>query len=371
MRNYKTMDGNTAAAHVAYAFSEVAAIYPITPSSPMAESMDEWASQDRVNIFDEKVKIVEMQSEGGAAGAVHGSIATGSLTSTFTASQGLLLMIPNIYKIAAEQSPAVFHVAARTVATHALSIFGDHSDVMAARQTGSIMLASNSVQQVMDLSAVAHLSAIGAKLPVISFFDGFRTSHEQQKIEIWDYQELKDMMDFDALREYKERALNPINPSLIGSAEQPETFFQHREACNPVYNDATEVVVKYMDKVNEKIGSNYKPFTYYGAEDATEILVAMGSVCDAAEELVDLLNKEGKKVGIVEVHLYRPFSPKYLLNAIPSTVEKIAVLDRTKEPGAHGEPLYLDVISSLRGSAFEKALITRGRYGLGDRKSVV
>ena len=361
------MDGNTAAAHVAYAFSEVAAIYPITPSSPMAESMDEWVSEDRKNIFGEKVKIVEMQSEGGAAGAVHGSVAAGAYTSTFTASQGLLLMIPNMYKLAGEQTPTVFHVAARTLATHALSIFGDHSDVMSCRQTGFAMLASNSVQQVMDLAAVAHLATIAGKLPMLHFFDGFRTSHENQKIEIWDYDELKDMVDWDAVRTFRARALNPNHPHSIGSAEQPETFFQHREACNPAYLVTADIVAEYMDKVNAKIGTDYKPFNYYGDPEATEIIVAMGSVCEAAEELVDYLRGKGKKVGIVEVHLYRPFSTKYLLNVMPKTVKKIAVLDRTKEPGGVGEPLFLDVVSALRGTEFENCLIVGGRYGLSSK----
>ena len=367
MRKLKTMDGNTAAAHVAYAFSEVAAIYPITPSSPMAESMDEWVSEDRKNIFGEKVKIVEMQSEGGAAGAVHGSVAAGAYTSTFTASQGLLLMIPNMYKLAGEQTPTVFHVAARTLATHALSIFGDHSDVMSCRQTGFAMLASNSVQQVMDLAAVAHLATIAGKLPMLHFFDGFRTSHENQKIEIWDYDELKDMVDWDAVRTFRARALNPNHPHSIGSAEQPETFFQHREACNPAYLVTADIVAEYMDKVNAKIGTDYKPFNYYGDPEATEIIVAMGSVCEAAEELVDYLRGKGKKVGIVEVHLYRPFSTKYLLNVMPKTVKKIAVLDRTKEPGGVGEPLFLDVVSALRGTEFENCLIVGGRYGLSSK----
>ena len=367
MRKLKTMDGNTAAAHVAYAFSEVAAIYPITPSSPMAESMDEWVSEDRKNIFGEKVKIVEMQSEGGAAGAVHGSVAAGAYTSTFTASQGLLLMIPNMYKLAGEQTPTVFHVAARTLATHALSIFGDHSDVMSCRQTGFAMLASNSVQQVMDLAAVAHLATIAGKLPMLHFFDGFRTSHENQKIEIWDYDELKDMVDWDAVRTFRARALNPNHPHSIGSAEQPETFFQHREACNPAYLVTADIVAEYMDKVNAKIGTDYKPFNYYGDPEATEIIVAMGSVCEAAEELIDYLRGKGKKVGIVEVHLYRPFSTKYLLNVMPKTVKKIAVLDRTKEPGGVGEPLFLDVVSALRGTEFENCLIVGGRYGLSSK----
>jgi len=367
MRKLKTMDGNTAAAHVAYAFSEVAAIYPITPSSPMAESMDEWASLERYNIFGEKVKIVEMQSEGGAAGAVHGSVAAGAYTSTFTASQGLLLMIPNMYKLAGEQTPTVFHVAARALATHALSIFGDHSDVMGVRQTGFAMLCSNSVQQVMDLSAVAHLSAIAGKVPMLHFFDGFRTSHEYQKIEVWDYATLAEMVDWDAVKAFKANALNPNHPHLMGSSEQPETFFQHREACNGAYAATADIVNEYMEKVNERIGTNYKPFNYYGAPDATEVMVAMGSVCEAAEELVDFLNANGRKVGIVSVHLYRPFSRKYLLKVLPETVERIAVLDRYKEPGGMGEPLYLDIVAALRGTQFDRCLICGGRYGLGSK----
>ena len=367
MRKLKTMDGNTAAAHVAYAFSEVAAIYPITPSSPMAENMDEWVSQDRTNIFGEKVNIVEMQSEAGAAGAVHGSITAGSYTSTFTASQGLLLMIPNMYKLAGEQTPTVFHVAARALASHALSIFGDHSDVMACRQTGFAMLASNSVQQAMDLAAVAHLSTIAGHLPMMHFFDGFRTSHEYQKIEVWDYDDLKEMVDWDAVKAFKARSLNPNHPHLMGSAEQPETFFQHREASNPAYLETPDLVSKYMDKVNAKIGTDYKPFNYYGAEDATEIIVAMGSVCDAAEELIDYLTAQGRKVGMIEVHLYRPFSQKYLLNVMPKTVKKIAVLDRTKEPGSIGEPLYLDIVAALHGTEFENCTIVGGRYGIGSK----
>ncbi len=367
MRKLKTMDGNTAAAHVAYAFSEVAAIYPITPSSPMAESMDEWVSQDRKNIFGEKVKIVEMESEGGAAGAVHGAITAGAYTSTFTASQGLLLMIPNMYKLAGEQTPTVFHVAARAISTHALSIFGDQSDVMGCRQTGFAMLASNSVQQSMDLAAVAHLATIAGKLPMLHFFDGFRTSHENQKIEIWDYDDLKEMVDWDAVKAFKARSIHPMHPHSMGSAEQPETFFQHREACNPAYLETADIVNAYMEKVNAKIGTDYKPFNYYGAPDATEIIVAMGSVCDAAEEVIDYLLAKGKKVGIIEVHLYRPFSTKYLFNVLPKTVQKIAVLDRTKEPGGVGEPLYLDMISALRGTPFEEALIVGGRYGLGSK----
>lgn len=367
MRKLKTMDGNTAAAHVAYAFTEVAAIYPITPSSPMAESMDEWVSDDRKNIFDENVKIVEMQSEGGASGAVHGSVAAGSYTSTFTASQGLLLMIPNMYKLAGEHTPAVFHVSARALATHALSIFGDQADVMAVRQTGFALLCSNSVQQVMDLAAVAHLAAIGGKLPVLHFFDGFRTSHENQKIEMWDYDELKSMVDWDAVKAFKKSVLDPTDPHAMGPAEQPETYFQHREASNLDYDATPDIFKKYMDMVNAKIGTDYKPFNYYGSPDATEVLVAMGSVCDAAEELIDHMVAAGRKVGIIEVHLYRPFSTKYLLEVMPKTVQKIAVLDRTKEPGAIGEPLYLDMVAALRGTEFEKCEITHGRYGLGSK----
>ena len=367
MRKLKTMDGNAAAAHVAYAFSEVAAIYPITPSSPMAENMDEWVSQDRTNIFGEKVKIVEMQSEAGAAGAVHGAIAAGALTSTFTASQGLLLMIPNMYKLAGEQTPTVFHVAARCVATHSLNIFGDHSDVMGCRQTGFAMLCSNSVQQSMDLAAVAHLSAIGGRLPMLHFFDGFRTSHEQQKIETWDYEDLKEMVDWDAIKAFKANALHPNHPHTMGSAEQPETFFQHREACNTAYAETPDLVNAYMEKVNAKIGTDYKPFNYYGAPDATEVIVAMGSVCECAEEVIDYLNAKGHKVGIIEVHLYRPWSNKYLFNVLPKTVKKIAVLDRTKEPGGLGEPLFLDMVAAVRGTEFEDCLICGGRYGLGSK----
>lgn len=367
MRKLKTMDGNTAAAHVAYAFSEVSAIYPITPSSPMAENMDEWGASDRRNIFGEQVKIIEMESEGGAAGAVHGSIAAGAYTTTFTASQGLLLMIPNMYKLAGEQTPTVFHVAARALATHALSIFGDHSDVMSCRQTGFVMLCSNNVQQVMDLAAVAHLSTIAGKLPMMHFFDGFRTSHEYQKIGVWDYEELKEMVDWNAVKAFRARALNPNHPHLAGSAEQPETFFQHREACNVAYLETTDIIVRYMDMVNERIGTSYKPFNYYGAPDATEILIAMGSVCDAAEEVVDYLNARGKKTGIVEVHLYRPFSAKHLTAVLPESIEKIAVLDRTKEPGGVGEPLFLDVCSALRGTKWEHCFIAGGRYGLGSK----
>jgi len=370
MRIRKTMDGNTAAAHVAYAYSEVAAIYPITPSSVMAENVDDWASENRKNIFDEEVKVVEMESEGGAAGAVHGSVSAGALTTTFTASQGLLLMIPNMYKIAAEGTPTVLHVSARTISTHALNIFGDHSDVMACRQTGFAMLCSRSPQEVMDLAAVAHLSAIEGKVPMLHFFDGFRTSHEQQKIYTWDYEDLAEMVDWDAIARFKANALNPNHPHATGSAEQPETFFQHREACNRNYEEQIDVIIRCMDKVNERVERKtpYKPYEYYGAPDAKEIIIAMGSVCDCAEEVVDYLNNEkGKKVGLLSVRLYRPFSAKHFVEEIPSTVKKIAVLDRTKEPGSLGEPLYLDVIAALKGTDFENAFVCGGRYGLGSK----
>ena len=367
-RELLSMDGNTAAAHVAYAFSEVSAIYPITPSSPMAEYIDAWAAQGRKNIFGETVNVIEMESEAGAAGAVHGSVTAGSYTTTYTASQGLLLMIPNMYKLAGEQTPTVFHVAARAVASHALSIFGDHSDVMACRQTGFAMLCSNSVQQVMDLAAVAHLATIAGHLPMVHFFDGFRTSHEIQKIGIWDYEDLKKLVDWKAVKAFRERSLNPNHPHAMGSAEQPETFFQHREASNPAYDATADIVAEYMDKVNKLLGTDYKPFTYYGAPDATEVIVAMGSVCDAIEEVVDYLNtKKKKKVGVVEVHLYRPFSVKYLTAVLPETVKKIAVLDRTKEPGSIGEPLFLDICTALRGTKWEKCFMCGGRYGLGSK----
>ena len=366
-RKLKTMDGNTAAAHVAYAFSEVAAIYPITPSSVMAENIDAWANDERKNLFGQEVKVLEMQSEGGAAGAVHGSLVTGSLTSTYTASQGLLLMIPNMYKIAGERLPGVFHVAARALTTQSLSIFGDHSDVMATRQTGFAMMASNSPQEVMDLAAVAHLSAIKASVPVLHFFDGFRTSHEQQKIEVWDYDTLDQMLDKEALARFKKRAQNPNHPHLVGSAEQPETFFQHSESRNKAYNDAVEIIKSVMDQVNDEIGTNYQPFNYYGASDAEEVLMAMGSVCETAEEVVDYLNAQGRKVGLVKVRLYRPFSSKYLSAAVPSTVKRIAVLDRTKEPGSQGEPLYLDVVSALKEEGRGDIEIAHGRYGLGSK----
>jgi pyruvate-ferredoxin/flavodoxin oxidoreductase len=366
-RKMKTMDGNTAAAHASYAFTEVAAIYPITPSSPMAEHTDEWATQGRKNLFGQEVQITEMQSEAGAAGAVHGSIAAGALTTTYTASQGLLLMIPNIYKIAGEQLPAVFDVSARCVATHALNIFGDHSDVYACRQTGAAMLCESSVQEVMDLTPVAHASALTGSLPIINFFDGFRTSHELQKIEVWDYEDLKDMVDVDALKKFKKNALNPENPKEMGSAQNPDIFFQTREACNTKYDEFPAIVQKYMDMVNAKIGTDYKLFNYYGAPDAEHIIIAMGSVNDTIEETIDYLMAQGRKVGLVKVRLYRPFCAKALIDAIPDSVKQISVLDRTKEPGSLGEPLYLDVVAALRDSKFKDVKVFGGRYGLGSK----
>ena len=366
-RKMKTMDGNHAAAHASYAFSDVAAIYPITPSSVMAEATDEWATQGRKNIFGQEVQVTEMQSEAGAAGAVHGSLAAGALTTTYTASQGLLLMIPNLYKIAGEQLPGVINVSARALASHALCIFGDHSDVMACRQTGCAMLCESSVQEVMDLTPVAHLAAIKGKVPFINFFDGFRTSHEIQKIETWDYEDLKDMADMDAIAEFRNRALNPNHPCQRGSAQNPDFFFQAREACNPYYDALPAVVQEYMDKVNEKIGTDYKLFNYYGAADAEHIIVAMGSVNDTIEETIDYLMAAGKKVGVVKVRLYRPFCAQALIDAIPDTVKQISVLDRTKEPGALGEPLYLDVVAALRDSKFSDVKIFTGRYGLGSK----
>ena len=363
----KTMDGNHAAAHASYAFSDVAAIYPITPSSVMAEATDEWATQGRKNIFGQEVQVTEMQSEAGAAGAVHGSLAAGALTTTYTASQGLLLMIPNLYKIAGEQLPGVINVSARALASHALCIFGDHSDVMACRQTGCAMLCESSVQEVMDLTPVAHLAAIKGKVPFINFFDGVRTSHEIQKIETWDYEDLKDMADMDAIAEFRNRALNPNHPCQRGSAQNPDIFFQAREACNPYYDALPAVVQEYMDKVNEKIGTDYKLFNYYGAADAEHIIVAMGSVNDTIEETIDYLMAAGKKVGVVKVRLYRPFCAQALIDAIPDTVKQIPVLDRTKEPGALGEPLYLDVVAALRDSKFSDVKIFTGRYGLGSK----
>ena len=366
-RKMKTMDGNHAAAHASYAFSDVAAIYPITPSSVMAEATDEWATQGRKNIFGQEVQVTEMQSEAGAAGAVHGSLAAGALTTTYTASQGLLLMIPNLYKIAGEQLPGVINVSARALASHALCIFGDHSDVMACRQTGCAMLCESSVQEVMDLTPVAHLAAIKGKVPFINFFDGFRTSHEIQKIETWDYEDLKDMADMDAIAEFRNRALNPNHPCQRGSAQNPDIFFQAREACNPYYDALPAVVQEYMDKVNEKIGTDYKLFNYYGAEDAEHVIIAMGSVNDTIEETIDYLMAAGKKVGVVKVRLYRPFCAQALIDALPDTVKQISVLDRTKEPGALGEPLYLDVVAALRDSKFSDVKIFTGRYGLGSK----
>ena len=366
-RKMKTMDGNHAAAHASYAFSDVAAIYPITPSSVMAEATDEWATQGRKNIFGREVQVTEMQSEAGAAGAVHGSLAAGALTTTYTASQGLLLMIPNLYKIAGEQLPGVFNVSARAVASHALSIFGDHSDVMACRQTGCAMLCESSVQEVMDLTPVAHLAAIKGKVPFINFFDGFRTSHELQKIETWDYEDLKDMADMDAIQAFRDHALNPNHPCQRGSAQNPDIFFQAREACNPYYEALPAIVQEYMDKVNEKIGTDYKLFNYYGAADADHVIIAMGSVNDTIEETIDYLTAAGKKVGVVKVRLYRPFVADALVAAIPETAKQITVLDRTKEPGALGEPLYLDVVAALKGTKFDAVPIYSGRYGLGSK----
>ena len=366
-RPFKSMDANMAAGHVAYAFTEVAAIYPITPSSPMAEDVDEWANQDRRNIFGNRVNIVEMESEGGAAGAVHGSLSTGALTTTFTASQGLLLMIPNLYKIAGEGLPGVFHVAARTLTTHALSIFGDHQDVMACRGTGMAMLVSNTPQEVMDLAPVAHLSAIQASMGIIHFFDGFRTSHEIQKVRTWSYADFKDMLDWEALERFRAHANLPAHPYHRGSNEPPETFFQHREASNTMYNDLVGVVVENMNKVNEKLGTHYKPFNYYGAPDATDVIIAMGSVCGTLEEVVDVMTAQGKKVGVLEVHLFRPFSAKHFLEELPESVQRIAVLDRTKEPGAFGEPLYLDVAAVLSDAGRKDIRVIGGRYGLSSK----
>ena len=366
-RAKQTMDGNTAAAHVAYAYTDVAAIYPITPSSPMADSVDQWYAAGQKNIFGNQVKVVEMESEAGAAGAVHGSLGAGAVTTTFTASQGLLLMIPNMYKIAAEQLPAVFHVSARTVSTQALNIFGDHSDVMACRQTGFAMLCEGNVQEVMDLSPVAHLAALEGKVPFINFFDGFRTSHEIQKIAVWDYEDLKDMCDMDAVKEFRQHALNPEHPHMRGSHENGDIFFQHREACNKYYAALPAVVEKYMDKINAKLGTNYGLFNYYGAEDADRVIVAMGSICDVAEEVIDYLNAHGEKVGLVKVRLFRPFAPEKLIQAIPASVKKIAVLDRTKEPGALGEPLYQDVVTSLANAGRSDIQVIGGRYGLGSK----
>jgi len=366
-RKMKSMDGNNAAAHVSYAFSEVAAIYPITPSSPMADLVDQWSANGLKNIFGTEVKVVEMQSEAGAAGAVHGSLGAGALTTTYTASQGLLLMIPNMYKIAAEQLPSVFHVSARTVSTQALNIFGDHSDVMACRQTGFAMLCEGNVQEVMDLAPVAHLAALTGKVPFLNFFDGFRTSHEIQKIAVWDYDDLKEMCDMDAVKAFRDHALNPQHPHMRGSHENGDIFFQHREACNQYYDALPAVVEKYMDKINAKIGTDYKLFNYYGAPDADRVIVAMGSICDVADEVIDYLNAHGEKVGIVKVRLYRPFAADRFVKAIPATAKKVAVLDRTKEPGALGEPLFLDVVTALAEEGRTDLFVSGGRYGLGSK----
>ena len=366
-RAKQSMDGNTAAAHVAYAYTEVAGIYPITPSSPMADSVDQWSAAGQKNIFGSTVKVVEMESEAGAAGTVHGSLAAGALTTTFTASQGLLLMIPNMYKIAGENLPCVFDVSARTVSSHALNIFGDHSDVYACRQTGFAMLCETNPQEVMDLSPVAHLAALEGKVPFINFFDGFRTSHEIQKIEKWDYEDLKEMCPMDAVEEFRAHALNPEHPAARGSHENGDIFFQHREACNSFYNNLPAIVEKYMDKVNAKLGTDYKLFNYYGAPDAERVIIAMGSINDVAEEVIDYLTAKGEKVGLVKVRLYRPWSSEALLNAIPKTAKKIAVLDRTKEPGSLGEPLYLDVATTLREAGMNDVVLVGGRYGLGSK----
>ena len=366
-RKLKTMDGNTAAAHVSYAFTEVAGIYPITPSSPMADNVDQWAAQGRKNIFGTTVNVIEMQSEAGAAGTVHGSLAAGALTTTYTASQGLLLMIPNMYKLAGELMPTVFHVSARTVATHALNIFGDHSDVMACRQTGFAMLCESNPQEVMDLGAVAHLAAIKGRVPFINFFDGFRTSHEIQKIAIWDNEDLADMVDMDAVEAFRKRALNPERPVMRGSHENGDIFFQHREAANKYYDALPEIVEEYMGKVNAKLGTNYQLFNYYGAPDADRVIIAMGSICDVAEEVIDYLNANGEKVGLIKVRLYRPWRADKLLAAIPATCKKIAVLDRTKEPGSQGEPLYMDVVTALANAGRTDIQVIGGRYGLGSK----
>jgi len=366
-RQFKSMDGNTAAAHVSYAFTEVAAIYPITPSSPMADMVDQWSAAGRENIFGSKVKVQEMQAESGAAGAVHGSLNAGALTTTYTASQGLLLMIPNMYKIAGELLPAVFHVSARALASHTLSIFGDQSDVMACRQTGFAMLCESSVQEIMDLSPVAHLAAIKGRVPFINFFDGFRTSHEIQKVAVWDYKDLADMVDMDAVKAFRERALNPNHPTMRGSHENGDIFFQNREASNKYYDAVPAIVEDYMNQINAKLGTDYKLFNYYGAEDADRVIIAMGSICDVAEEVIDYLTAQGEKVGLIKVRLFRPFAAEKLLEAIPATAKKIAVLDRTKEPGAQGDPLYLDVVTALANAGKNDITVIGGRYGLGSK----
>ena len=365
-KQFMTMDGNEAAAYASYAFSEVAGIYPITPSSPMADYVDKWAQAGKKNIFGQTVNVIEMQSEAGAAGVVHGSLGTGALTTTYTASQGLLLMIPNMYKIAGELLPAVFHVSARALASHALSIFGDHSDVYACRQTGFALLASSSVQEAQDLGAVAHLAAIKSRVPFLHFFDGFRTSHEIQKIDMLDYDDLAGLVDMEAVEAFRARALSPNKPTLRGTAQNPDIFFQAREACNPYYDAVPDIVEYYMDEISKLTGRVYKPFVYHGAEDAENIIICMGSVVETVRETVDYLNSKGEKLGVLEVHLYRPFSPERMLAAIPASVRKIAVLDRTKEPGAHGEPLYLDVCAAYNDVA-NAPLIVGGRYGLGSK----
>ncbi|MCD7776834.1 MAG: pyruvate:ferredoxin (flavodoxin) oxidoreductase, partial [Firmicutes bacterium] len=366
-RTRQSMDGNQAAAHVSYAFTEVAGIYPITPSSPMADYVDQWSAAGRKNIFGNTVKVAEMESEGGASGTVHGSLAAGALTTTYTASQGLLLMIPNMYKIAGELLPGVFHVSARTLAAHALNIFGDHGDVYACRQTGFAMLASSNPQEIMDLGAVAHLSAIKGRVPFLHFFDGFRTSHEIQKIECWENDQLSDLVDYDAIKAFHERALNPEHPVLRGSAENGDIFFQHKEAVNKYYDALPELVEDYMNKINERIGTDYKLFNYYGAPDADRVIICMGSFCDVTEEVIDYMMAHGEKVGLVKVRLYRPFRADKLVEAIPATVKKIAVLDRTKEPGALGEPLYLDVVTALAEMGRGDIKVVGGRYGLGSK----
>ncbi len=366
-RKFKSMDGNNAAAYVSYAFTEVAGIYPITPSSPMADLVDQWSAAGQKNIFGTTVKVCEMQSEAGASGTVHGSLAAGAMTTTYTASQGLLLMIPNMYKIAGELLPCVFHVSARTVSSHALNIFGDHSDVMACRQTGFAMLAEGNVQEVMDLAPVAHLAAIEGRVPFLNFFDGFRTSHEIQKVAVWDYEDLKEMCDMDAVDAFRKHALNPERPNMRGSHENGDIFFQHREACNPYYDALPDVVEKYMGKINEKLGTDYQLFNYYGAADADRVIIAMGSICDVAEEVIDYMNAHGEKVGLIKVRLYRPWRADKLLAAIPATAKKIAVLDRTKEPGSQGEPLYMDVVTALANAGKNDIAVIGGRYGLGSK----
>ena len=366
-RKFKSMDGNNAAAYVSYAFTEVAGIYPITPSSPMADLVDQWSAAGQKNIFGTTVKVCEMQSEAGASGTVHGSLAAGAMTTTYTASQGLLLMIPNMYKIAGELLPCVFHVSARTVSTHALNIFGDHSDVMACRQTGFAMLCENDPQEIMDLAPVAHLAAIEGRVPFINFFDGFRTSHEIQKVAVWDYEDLKEMCDMDAVEAFRKHALNPERPNMRGSHENGDIFFQHREACNPYYEALPAVVEKYMDKINAKLGTDYKLFNYYGAPDAERVIIAMGSICNVAEEVIDYMTAQGEKVGLIKVHLYRPFKAEKLIEAIPATCKAIAVLDRTKEPGSLGEPLYMDVVTALANAGKHDIKVIGGRYGLGSK----